>query len=103
MNSQDQRLHFLDSISRAYLYHELAVPWFDDVIIGADISAVDGNSATKVFGLKQRHVFHIIKDLDLSQCWCLHEFACGYAGRSVMRRFGRRRDTQMCQCLLKAE
>ena len=33
-------------------------------------------------------------DLDLSQWLCLHVFGCGYAGRSVMRRFGRRHDTQ---------
>ena len=29
-------------------------------------------------------------------------FGCGYAGRSVMSRVGRRHDVEMCQCLMKA-
>ena len=41
-------------------------------------------------------------DLDHSQCWCWHVFGCGYAGRTVMHRVGRRHDIEMCQCLMKA-
>ena len=33
-------------------------------------------------------------DTTSTTCWCLHVFGCGYAGRSVMRRFARRPDTQ---------